>query len=119
MKSKEEIINDITTHKLPPDNYDPIERHCFLSIKNLISLYEHNCYTKEEASRIKQKILVAYEKESKQLEFQKKLFQEHVQHIKETELLRHALHKIPEDKPLEKLALCKKIIAIIFKGEFK
>jgi len=53
------------------------------------------------------------------------MFQEHIQHIKETEKARIELHKIlNSDKPIndqtlfETFNVCMEIISTIFKGEF-
>lgn len=125
MKSKEQIVNDSIKLETCPEDYNLIESYCFLALKQLLIMYYNKRISKENATTMKNKILGTYEKESKQYEFEKAMFQEHIQHIKETEKARIELHKIlNSDKPINEQTLfetfnvCMEIISTIFKGEF-
>ena len=125
MKSKEQIVNDSIKLETCPEDYNLIETYCFLALKQLLVMYYNKRISKENATTMKNKILGTYEKESKQYEFEKSMFQEHIQHIKETEKARIELHKIlNSDKPIndqtlfETFNVCMEIISTIFKGEF-
>ena len=65
----------------------------------------------------------------KEYEFQTSMFQEHIDHIKETENARIKLHKmlngkdeynspITEERLCETINTCMEIISKVFKGEF-
>lgn len=129
MKSQEEIINDSIKCEMPPDDYNIIETNCFLSLKHLLVMYHNKQISPEKATKLKQKALVAYEKDKKQQEFWNSIYQEHIQHIKDTENARVKLHKmlngkdeynrpITEETLCETINTCMEIISTIFKGEF-
>ncbi len=92
-------------------------------------MFRNKQISKENATKNKNKILAKYESDSKQYEFEKSMFQEHIQHIKETEMDRTKLRKIINrqdewaDKPAgegfeEAFDLSIKILNTCFKGEF-
>ena len=129
MKSKEEIINDSLKLDKPPAEYNLIEIHCFLALKQLTIMFYNKQVSKERAGETKQKILSTYEKQCKEYEFERSMFQEHIQHIKATENARIKLHKIlngkdeynspiTEERLCETLNICMEIISKVFKGEF-
>lgn len=129
MKSKEEVINDSLKLDKPPADYNLIEMHCFLVLKQLTIMFYNKQISKEKAGETKQKILSAYEKQCKEYEFERSMFQEHIQHIKETEMDRTRLRKIINrqdewaNKPAgegfeEAFDLSIKILNTCFKGEF-
>lgn len=129
MKSKEEIINDSIKLETPPGNYNLLEIHCFLALKQLLVMFHNKQITTENATKTKQHILADYEKRCKEYDFQQSMFQEHIDHIKQTETQRTKLRKIlngeaEEAKPITEERLCEtinlavEILATIFKGEF-
>lgn len=125
MKNQEQIINDSIKLETPPADYNLLEIHCFLVLKQLLIMFHNKQITTENASKTKQLILADYEKRYKQFDFEKSMFQEHIQHIKDTENARIKLHKILNDKSeiteerlCETINICMKIISTIFKGEF-
>lgn len=127
MRNKEIIINDSLKFKLPPDDYNLLEIHCFLALKKLLYMYRNNQINKDRAAIIKQKILADYEARKVEYEFQSSIYQEHIQHIKNTENARIKLHKIlngeadgeiTEEKLCEVIDICMQIISEVFKGEF-
>lgn len=129
MKSKEVIINDSLKLDKPPADYNLIEIHCFLALKQLTIMFYNKQISKEKAGETKQKILSTYEKQCKEYEFERSMFQEHIQHIKETENARVKLQKMlngkePYNKPIteetmaETINTCMEIISKVFKGEF-
>lgn len=129
MKSKEEIVNDSIKLETAPEDYNLIEIHCFLALKQLTSMFYNKQISKENAGITKNKILAKYESDSKQYEFERSMFQEHIQHIKETENARTKLRKmlngqeeynkpITEESYCETINTCMEIISKVFKGEF-
>lgn len=93
MKSKEQIINDSIKLETPPADYNLLEIHCFLSLKQLTIMFYNKLIGTENATKTKQLILAEYENRCKEYEFQTSMFQEHVKHIRETEHLRIKLRK--------------------------
>ena len=79
MKSKEEIINDSIKLETPPGDYNLLEIHCFLALKQLLIMFHNKQITTENASKTKQLILADYEKRWKEYEFQTSMFQEHIE----------------------------------------
>ena len=129
MKNKEEIINDSIKLETPPADYNLLEIHCFLALKQLLIMFHNKQITTENASRTKQLILADYEKRYKEYDFKKSMFQEHIEHIRKTENARTKLRKIlngeaEEAKPITEERLCEtiniavEILATVFKGEF-
>lgn len=129
MKNKEQIVNDSIKLETPPEDYNLIEIHCFLALKQLTVMFYNKQISKENAGKTKQKILSTYEKQCKEYEFERSMFQEHIQHIKETEDARTKLRKmlngeaeeakpITEERLCETINLCMEIISTVFKGEF-
>lgn len=129
MKSKEQIINDSIKLETPPADYNLLEMHCFLALKQLLVMFHNKQITTANASKTKQLILADYEKRNKEYEFQTSMFQEHIDHIRKTEDARTKLRKmlngeageakpITEERLCETINLCMEIISTIFKGEF-
>lgn len=129
MKSKEEIINDSIKLETPPSDYNLLEIHCFLALKQLLVMFHNKQITVENASRTKQLILADYEKRYKEFNFEESMFQEHINHIKETENERTKLRKMlngeaEEAKPITEERLCETInlavgiLATVFKEDF-
>jgi len=129
MKNKEQIINDSIKLETPPADYNLLEIHCFLALKQLLVMFHNKQITTENASKTKQLILADYEKRWKEYEFQTSMFQEHIDHIKNTEDARTKLRKmlngeaeeakpITEERLCETINLCMEIISTVFKGEF-
>lgn len=129
MKSKEEIINDSIKLETPPADYNLLEIHCFLALKQLLLMFHNKQITTENASKTKQLILADYEKRYKEFNFEKSMFREHIDHIRETENARIKLHKmlngeaeeakpITEERLCETINTCMEIISTVFKGEF-
>lgn len=129
MKNKEEIINDSIKLEIPSSDYNLLETHCFLALKQLSTLFYNGQISKENATKTKQHILADYEKRKKEFEFEEAMFKEHVQHLKETENARIKLHKmlngeaeeakpITEERLCETINVCMEIISTVFKGEF-
>lgn len=128
-KSKEQIINDSIKLETPPADYNLLEIHCFLALKQLLVMFHNKQISTENATKTKQLILAEYEKRCKEYEFQTSMFQEHIDHIKETENARIKLHKmlngkdeynspITEERLCETINTCMEIISKVFKGEF-
>lgn len=125
MRTSDEIVKDVLKYSDPPEDYKILEIYCFFSIKKLLDLYKQGVYTKEECTKTKQQILANYSNEIKQQEFWEAIYQEHLQHIKDTEMARTKLRKrlneedeITEEKLAECLNLALEILSRCFKGEF-
>lgn len=129
MKSKEQIINDSIKLETPPADYNLLEMHCFLALKQLLVMFHNKQITTANASKTKQLILADYEKRNKEYEFQTSMFQEHIDHIRKTENARTKLRKMlngeaeeakptTEERLCETINLCMEIISTVFKGEF-
>ena len=126
MKNKEIIINDSIKFETPPKDYDLLEIHCFLALKQLLIMFHNKRINKENATKTKQKILADYDRRVKEFEFQEKMFQEHIENIKKTENQRTKLRKRINDKNAkitkawlqDSLELALDIIYTVFKEEF-
>lgn len=129
MKNKEKIINDSIKLETPSADYNLLEIHCFLALKQLLVMFHNKQITTENASKTKQLILADYEKRYKEYEFQTSMFQEHINHIRNTEDVRTKLRKMlngeaEEAKPITEERLCEtinlavEILNTVFKGEF-
>lgn len=129
MKNKEQIVNDSIKLETPPEDYNLIEIHCFLALKQLTVMFYNKQISTENATKTKNKILAKYESDSKQYEFERSMFQEHIEHLRTTEMQRTRLRKMlyreeEEAKPVTKERLCEtinlavEILATVFKGEF-
>lgn len=128
-KSKEQIINDSIKLETPPADYNLLEIHCFLALKQLLIMFHNRQISTENATKTKQLILAEYEKRCKEYDFQTSMFQEHIENLKTTENARVKLHKmlngeaeeakpVTEERLCETLNICMEIISKVFKGEF-
>ena len=128
-KSKEQIINDSIKLETPPADYNLLEIHCFLALKQLLIMFHNRQISTENATKTKQLILAEYEKRCKEYDFQTSMFQEHIENLKATESARVKLHKmlngeaeeakpVTEERLCETLNICMEIISKVFKGEF-
>lgn len=129
MKSKEEIINDSIKLETPPEDYNLLEIYCFLVLKQLLIMFYNKQISQLNATIMKNKILAKYEGDSKQYEFERSMFQEHIEHIKTTELQRTRLRKmlygeeeeakpVTEERLCETINLCIDILNTVFKEKF-
>lgn len=129
MKSKEQIINDSIKLETPPGDYNLLEIHCFLALKQLLIMFHNKQISTENATKTKQHILAEYDKRCKEYDFQQSMFQEHIDHLKNTEMQRTKLRKIlngegEEAKEITEARLCEtlnlaiEILNTVFKGEF-
>lgn len=124
MKTAEQIIEDAKCGN-EIKSYSLLELHLFLCIEQILKMYLNNQISKEEANKRKNLATKKYNDLIKQYEFEKSLFQEHIDHIKDTEMSRTKLRKrlneedeITEEKLAECLNLALEILSICFKGEF-
>ena len=129
MKSKEQIINDSIKFETPPGDYNLLEMHCFLALKQLLIMFHNKQITTKNATKTKQHILADYEKRCKEYDSQQSMFQEHINHIKNTEMQRTKLRKmlngegeeakeITETRLCETLNLAVGILNTVFPNEF-
>ena len=126
MKDKEIIINDSIKNEIPPKDYNLLEIHCFLALKQLLIMFRNKQIGKENATKTKNRILADYDKKCKQYEFEESMFQEHIENIKKTENQRTKLRKRINDKNAkitkawlqDSLELALDIIYTIFEEEF-
>lgn len=115
MKSKEQIISDSIKLEIPPKDYNLIETHCFLALKQLLVMFHNKQITTENASKTKKLILAEYEKKYK--EFQENLNKTEDTKTKLKELLNDK-NVITEERLYEIINLAVEILATVFKGEF-
>ena len=126
MKDKEIIINDSIKLETPPKDYNLLEIHCFLALRQLLIMFRNKQIGKENATKTKNRILADYDKRYKEFEFKESMFQEHIENIKKTENKRTKLRKRIKDKDAkitkvwlqDSLELALDIIYIIFEEEF-
>lgn len=129
MKSKEQIINDSIKLETPPGDYNLLEIHCFLALKQLLIMFHNKQISTKNATKTKQHILADYEKRCKDFDFQQSMFQEYIDHLKNTEMQRTKLRKIlngegkevkeiTEERLCETLNLAVEILNTVFKEEF-
>lgn len=124
MKTSDEIIENVKNDgKI--DSYEILEMHLHLCIKQILKMYANGFLSKEDSNKYKNLVVNKYNELKKRYEFEESMFQEHVQHIKDTEILRTNLRKrlneedkITEEKLAECLNLALEILSICFKGEF-
>ena len=72
MKSKEQIINDSINLETPPADYNLLEIHCFLALKQLLVMFHNEQISTHNTTKTKQLVLADYEKRSKEYEFQRR-----------------------------------------------
>lgn len=122
----EQIIQDATQNK-EIENYNLLDMHLYLVIKQILVMYFNKQISKEQANIQKQKAVKIYEDNKKQYEFENNMFQEHIQNLRDTENARIKLRKllncedgqpVTEEKLCETINTCMEIISKIFKGEF-
>ncbi len=126
MKTKEQISSDSTKFKTPPKDYNLLEIHCFLALRQLLIMFKRKQIEKDDATKIKNRILSEYEKQVKNYKFQLNMFQEHIDNLKKTEHQRTTLEKNIKDKNAkvtkvwlqDNLELALDILGVVFKGEF-
>ena len=122
MKTADEIIKDAKNNgKI--ENYNLLELFFYMSIERILKMYYNRQITKEEANARKILASKKYNDLSKQYEFEKNMFQEHIQNLKDTEFLRTKLRKIlkgevTEETLAEALNIALEIIEKVFKEEF-
>ena len=120
MKSKEQIINDSIKLETPPEDYNLLEIHCFLALKQLLIMFQNKQLSKENATKSKNKILAKYESDSKQYEFEQIMWTEYIENINKTEDLRKKLRmQLNSNTDLvEILNTCIELIQLYSKEEF-
>lgn len=120
MKTSEQIVQD-AVNKKEIQNYNLLEMQLYLVIKQILIMYFNNQINKEQANIQKQKAIGKYESDLKLYEFQKNMFEEHVENIKKTENLRIKLRKqLNENTELgEILNTCIELIELYSGEEFK
>lgn len=129
MKSQEQIIKDSIKLETPPGDYNLLEIHCFLALKQLLIMFHNKQISTENATKTKQHILAEYDKRCKEYDFQQSMFQEHIDHLKSTEMQRTKLRKIlngegEEAKEITEARLCEtlnlavEILNTVFPNEF-
>ena len=117
MKSIEKISEDIAK-SIEPDDYNLLELHCYLCIKQLLAMFYNNQISKEQATKLKQKIFRNYNIRAKQYEFQESMFKEHIENIKKTEGLKTVLRKqLNSDTELDKIVNTAIELIELYSGE--
>ncbi len=124
MKERKEIERDALKFENPPNNYNLLELHCFLALKQLLIMYWNKQISVENASKIKQQIFANYEKRWKEFEFWTGIYEEQVEARNKTSYLRSELRKkwksdeVTESTIAEMLNMAMEIISITYKENF-
>lgn len=125
MKERKEIEKDALQLEEPPKDYNLLEIHCFLALKQLLIMYWNKQISAENAGRIKQQISADYEKRYKEFDFWESVFEEKVEVSNRTAFLRNELRKkwksdeeVTSEKLAEMLNMALEIISITYKEEF-
>jgi len=85
---------------------DKLERILWLNCRNIIHMYQTNQIDKDKASQMKNKAYIEYAEEVLTYEAKKLVYEEHIQNIKKTELLRAEFNKNPTlDKAIELIGI--------------
>ena len=63
-----------------------LDLQLYLLIKQILKMYFNKQISKEEANVYKLQAVKKYEEDKRQFEFEREMFQEHLQHIKTTEI---------------------------------
>lgn len=92
MKTIEELTRR-AIEKGETDDMNLLELHCFLCIYQLLVMYHNNQISKDQATKLKQKIFRDYNNNVRDYEFKESMFNEHIENIKKTEKLNTLLRK--------------------------
>lgn len=119
--TSEEIIKKASSNE--KINGTLLDLQLYLLIKQILKMYFNKQISKEEANVYKLQAVKKYEEEKKQFEFEREMFQEHLQHIKTTETLRINLRKKMQNVESQKdindcFDLAMQILNLVFKEEF-
>lgn len=124
MKERKEIEKDALKLEIPPNDYNLLELHCFLALKQLLIMYWNKQISADSASKIKQQIFADYQKRCKEFDFWTCIFREQVEASNRTSYLRNELRKkwksneVTETTMAEMLDMALEIISITYKEEF-
>lgn len=125
MKEKKEIEKDTLQLETPPNDYNLLEIHCFLALKQLLIMYWNKQISSENASKIKMRIFGDYEKRYKQFDFEESMFKEYIERSNRTCCLRTKLRKewksdadVTEERLAEMLNMAMEVLSNMFEGEF-
>ena len=100
-----------------------LDLQLYLLIKQILKMYFNKQISKEEANVYKLQAVKKYEEDKRQFEFEREMFQEHLQHIKTTETLRINLRKKMQNVESQKdindcFDIAMQILNLVFKEEF-
>ena len=122
MKTAGEIIERVKNNE-NIDNSNILEMLLYMNIEIILKEYASKIITKEEAQ--KRKIIASknYNDIAKQYEFERSMFKEHIQNLKDTEMARIRLRKLmhtegTEETIAEALNVALEIIEKVFKEVF-
>lgn len=120
MKTKDEILKAVTAFPEPPKDYNLLEIHCFLALRQLVVMFRNRQTDEQTAKRVKQQILAEYEEYGKTFEFNKKIYDGFIKTLQITAPMRIKLRKLLKgEKELSETEKgCMEIIKTVFKGEF-
>jgi len=100
-----------------------LDLQLYLLIKQILKMYFNKQISKEEANVYKLQAVKKYEEDKRQFEFEREMFQEHLQHIKTTETLRINLRKKMQNVKSQKdindcFDLAMQILNLVFSESF-
>lgn len=88
----EKIIQDASQNK-EIEGYTLLDIHLYLVIKQILIMYFNNQISKEQANKLKQKVVKEYEDRKRQFEFEHNMWKQYIENINKTENLRIRLRK--------------------------
>lgn len=125
MKERTEIEKDAMQLEIPPKDYNLLELHCFLALKQLLIMYWNKQISAENASKVKQQIFADYKKRQKEFAFWESIFKEKVESSNKTSGLRIELRnkmngdeEVTDSRLAEILNIALEIINITYKENF-
>lgn len=125
MRERRQIEKDALRFEVPPKDYNLLEIHCFLVLKQLLVMYWNKQISSERAGKVKQQVFADYEKRWKEYDFWESVFREKVEASNKTSNLRLELRKkmncedeVTENKLTECLNIALEIIGITYKERF-
>lgn len=120
MKRTKQIVEDAKTLSEMSEDYNLLDMLLYLEIRQILNMYFRHQISREEANKLKEKVINQYEKNKEQFEFQQSICEEYIKDIEKTEELRKKLrNQLTSDTELnEILNTCIEIIQIYSKEEF-
>lgn len=125
MRERRQIEKDALRFEVPPKDYNLLEIHCFLVLKQLLVMYWNKQISSERAGKVKQQVFADYEKRWKEYDFWESVFREKVDGSNKTAGLRMELRnkmngeeEVTDGRLAEMLNMALEIISMTYKESF-